>query len=359
MHYQAERTNGCRISDSWTYRNLKTAILENELLRVVVLVDKGADIYQLIHKQSDTDFLFRSPWGVRDPSKFIPTTGWPAGKWLDVYEGGWQSMFPAAGFPSNHNGTELGLHAEVNTIPWDCEITEDTPDQVSLRCWVKGVRMPFSGEKTLTLKSNSPILHIQETITNEGEEPEMCVWGQHIALGSPFLSEDCILDLPGGKITHASEWHPNNRFKPDHESRWPTTKGKDGTDIDLHLIPPKQSKIMDLGHFSELPEGWYAVTNRKLDLGFGVVFPKDIYKYLWYWQVFGGGSGYPWYSRTYNVGIEPASAPPAGLESAVANNTALKFDAGESKTADLKVVAFSGVNGVSKITNDGVIVPRD
>ena len=44
MHYRIERNYGCRISDSWTYRGHKTAIIENEILRVVVLIDKGADI---------------------------------------------------------------------------------------------------------------------------------------------------------------------------------------------------------------------------------------------------------------------------------------------------------------------------
>ena len=66
-HYQLERNHGCRVSDAWTFRGLKTAVIENELLRVVVLIDKGADIYQFVHKPSDTDFLWRSPWGVRDP----------------------------------------------------------------------------------------------------------------------------------------------------------------------------------------------------------------------------------------------------------------------------------------------------
>ena len=100
MHYQLERTHGCRISDAWAYRGLKTAIIENKILRVVVLIDKGADIYQLVHKPTDTDFLWRSPWGVRDPSKFIPTTGSPTNVWLDVYEGGWQTVLPGGGFPS-------------------------------------------------------------------------------------------------------------------------------------------------------------------------------------------------------------------------------------------------------------------
>ena len=44
MHYQNERNYGCRVSDSWTYRGLRTAIIENELLRIVILIDKGADV---------------------------------------------------------------------------------------------------------------------------------------------------------------------------------------------------------------------------------------------------------------------------------------------------------------------------
>ena len=67
--YQLERNHGCRVSDAWTFRGLKTAVIENELLRIVVLIDKGADIYQFVHKPSDTDFLWRSPWGCPRPDR--------------------------------------------------------------------------------------------------------------------------------------------------------------------------------------------------------------------------------------------------------------------------------------------------
>ena len=82
MHYDDERTSGCRVSDAWTYRGLKTVILENELIRVVVLADKGADVYSFVHKPTDTDFMWRSPWGVRDPKLFVPQSGWPVAPWL-------------------------------------------------------------------------------------------------------------------------------------------------------------------------------------------------------------------------------------------------------------------------------------
>ena len=94
MHYQNERNYGCRVSDDWSFRNNKVAIIENELIRVVVLVDKGADIYSFVHKPSDTDYMWRTVWGVRDTTKFLATTG--ESPWMDTYEGGWQSCAPTA-----------------------------------------------------------------------------------------------------------------------------------------------------------------------------------------------------------------------------------------------------------------------
>ena len=243
MQYQLERTHGCRISDAWTYRGLKTAVLENELVRVVVLIDKGADIYQFVHKPTDVDFLWRSPWGVRDPSVFLPTTGSPLGVWLDVYEGGWQTVLPGGGFPSQYGGAEMGLHAEVNTMPWDCQITEDTPDRVSMLCRVRTYRTPFLLEKTLTLTAGSAVLEVDEVLVNEGEEAAHCVWGEHITLGAPFLSEDCVIDLPGGTVfNHPTENHPNNRLRPGARTTWPWTEAKDGTLIDLSPHFPDQPR---------------------------------------------------------------------------------------------------------------------
>jgi len=360
MHYQLERTYGCRISDAWTYRGLKTAILENELLRIVVLIDKGADIYQFVHKPTDVDFLWRSPWGVRDPSKFLPTTGSPVGIWMDTYEGGWQTVLPAGGYAGNYKGADLGLHAEVNNMPWDCVITEDTPERVSMRCWVRTARLPFFFEKTLTLTSGSAALDIQETLVNEGEEPAHCVWGQHIALGAPFLSEDCVIDLPGGKlITHPQGYHPNNQLKAGYEGPWPMAPGRDGGQIDLSRIPPKSLRRYDMAYITDMPDGWYAITNQKLGVGFAVHWPKEVFKYLWFWQSLGGGFGYPWYGRTYNIGLEPfTSFSNQGLEGAVKNGTALEVQPGQKVSASIKAVAYTGKQRVARVEPDGRVVRR-
>ena len=89
-------------------------------------------------------------------------------------------------------------------------------------------------------------------------------------------------------------------------------------------------------------------------LGFGLVFPKELFRYLWYWQSLGGGFGYPFYGRAYNVGLEPfTSYPNLGLEAAIENGTALLTQPGQRVTASIKAVVFTGAQGVERIKPDG------
>ena len=356
MNYRNERNYGCRISDSWTYRGLKTAVLENEQLRVMVLIDKGADIYEFLHKPSDTDFVWRSPWGVRDPSKFVPTTGSPTELWLDQYEGGWQTVLPGGGFPSQYGDVQLGLHAEVNTVPWDSLVVEDTPDKVSLKCWVRTVRTPFYFEKTMTLNRDEAVLKTDEILINEGEETAHAVWGEHIAIGEPFLNENCVIDLPGGTIiTHPERFHPDNKLKPGFEGPWPLVEGEDGGHVDSSKIPPKSSRSYDMAYVRDMPEGWYAITDTNRGVGLGVAYPKDIFRYLWYWQSF-GGFGYPWYGRTYNIGLEPfTSYTNQGLSQAIENGTVLTLEAGQRVEASYTAVAYTGTQRVQGVSPDGTV----
>lgn len=356
MHYQDERTHGCRVSDAWTYRGLKTVVLENELIRVIVLADKGADVYSFVHKPTDTEFLWRSPWGVRDPRKFLPTTGSAESVWLDVYEGGWQTVVPHGGYPSTITGAELGLHAELNTLPWDAQIVSDGPDRVAARFWARGPRTPFFAEKTLSIEAGSGVLTVDESVTNEAEEPADCVWLEHIALGPPFLSSACRLDAPASTIVnHETQIEPRSKLQPGFRGPWPYSKSVDGATVDFREIPGKEERAVDMAYITEMAEGWYAVTNKEQGVGFGLSFPADVFKYLWFWRSF-GGYGYPWYGRTYNVGLEPCTSyDNGGLEQAIQNGTARRFEAGETVSVSIKAVAYTGAGEVTRVARDGTV----
>jgi hypothetical protein len=354
-NYGPELVHGARVDDGWTYRGLKTVIIENELVRAVVLADKGADIFSLVHKPSDTEYLWRSPWGVRDPSRFVPTTGDGVGLWVDFYEGGWQTVVPAGGRPAVYGNADLGQHGEACLMPWDCAVVEDGPGRAGLRCTARLARTPLVLTKELWLESGSPTLVVRETVTNVGAEPLPMVYGQHIALGPPFLSEHCVIDLPGGTVlTHPEAYSPNNRLQADTSSPWPKGILQDGSEVNLREVLGPDAKVDDQAYITDLADGWYAVTNTRTGVGLAVRFPHHLFRYLWFWQMFGGGVGYPWWGQTYDIGLEPfTSYPNLGLAEAIENGSALTINPGETIDAELRVTAYNATSGVSEVTADG------
>ena len=358
MLYQDERTYGCRISDAWTYRGLKTVVMENETLRVSILADKGADIFELVHKPSDTDFAWRTPWSVRDVTRWTPSTGDGPAVFHEVYIGGWNTIAPTGGPPQVYAGVQIGQHTEANLMPWDALITEDTAERVTATLRCRTVRAPFFIEKSVTLESGSNVLSITESLTNEAEEEAEAQWGQHVALGEPFLTPRCRLDLPGAKFFAPGDRSPS-RIKPGSTGEWPMAEDEDGTPVDLRAFPAKSDRLHDYMVFKDLKEGWYAVTNPDRGIGIGVVFPTETFKYLWYWQVFGGGKGFPWYGRTYNVGLEPFSSLGAGQpEPGSTQRTSMRFAPGEKRTATVRAVVYKSTNGVTSISPDGLVQVR-
>ncbi len=360
MHYQDERNHGCRISDAWTYRGLKTAVMENEILRISVLADKGADIFELVYKPTDTDFMWRTPWSVRNQALWTPSTGWGEGIFHDLYIGGWNTIAPTGGFPQDYMGAEIGQHNETNLMPWDAQILEDSPARVSARFSVRAVRTPFWVEKTLTLERDSPILTVEDTLINEAEEPAPAQWGQHIALGAPFLTDRCILDIPDADFivpeAEGDELPTGNRLKAGQIGKWPEAQALDGSAVDLRRFPPKSERMVDYLSFKNLRGGWYAVTNPERGIGIGIAWDKAVFEYLWYWQVFGGHSGYPWYRRTYNVGLEPFTSLPSGIpEPGDEKSTSLIFQPGEARSSTVRAVVYEGSKGVEEIASDGAV----
>ncbi|MFN5933211.1 MAG: hypothetical protein ACK46D_02815, partial [Roseiflexaceae bacterium] len=81
-------THGCRISDEWMLRGMRTAVLENELIRVTVLLDRGAEIVELRHKPTDIDPLLRLPVPIHDPARVTGSIGGTVGNFMDMYLGG-------------------------------------------------------------------------------------------------------------------------------------------------------------------------------------------------------------------------------------------------------------------------------
>jgi galactose mutarotase-like enzyme len=351
--YLHERNFGCRVTEV-IYRGLRSFYLENELLRVLILADKGGDIVEFVHKPTDTDFLWRSPNGVRDPRGFVATAQRPEGAFLDFYPGGWQDCLPTGGDATDFAGTRHGPHGEFCLLPWQAQLTADEPETVTLELRARGYRTPLFVTKRFTLQRGRPVLFVHERVVNEGAEAFDLVWGQHPAFGPPFLDASCVVDLPAATV-HADDRQPTHRYRPG-TSAWPLAHGRDGTLIDISKIPPPDVRTHDTVFLTDLSAGWYAVTNTGRSVGFGMCWPLEVYPAIWFWQSYGGAFGSPWFGRSYNIALEPWTTAATSVNAACANGTARTLAPGAVLAVDFCAVAYSGLQQITAIHPDGTVV---
>ena len=89
----------CTINEITLGRTMRALRIENDLLAVTVLLDKGADIYELVYKSKNIDVLWKSPWGMKEPARGFDSAFDSSTAWLEAYAGGWQVLFPNGGTP--------------------------------------------------------------------------------------------------------------------------------------------------------------------------------------------------------------------------------------------------------------------
>jgi len=335
------RAHDCRFLP-FTLANMRALLLENDLLRVVVLLDKGGDIIEFRHKAKDIDFMYHFEDGLRAPD------GAP-GAFLRSYEGGWQELFPNIGDACDYRGAALDVHGEAFMRAWDMDVLKDTGEEVSVRLSVSLQTMPFDLEKILTIRLHQPALFIAQRAVNRGGAPLPCMWGQHPALGGLFLASPVLIDMPKGRgVTYHTSFHP--AFPANHAFDWPQAGG-----LDLSVMPAIQGKWAGLCALSHLSENWYACTSPSLGVGFGLAFDPAVYRHLWLWMVYNGYEHYPWYGRTRTIAIEPYSSLPDNLPGAIEAGEALWIDPGEQLETWVTAVCYAYDGHVRGIGRDGSV----
>ena len=352
MDYRSDRNCGCRITE-FCHRNLKFLTLENELIKITLIPDKGADVYELIYKPKDIDFMWKAPGGVRDAIHTKMTAPDPTGSFLDYYEGGWQECLPGGG-PYLENGAVIGLHGEACMLPWDFCVLRDEEDFCEVQLSCKTYRYPLAVKKTVQIKKGIPVVYFSECIGNRGNEDLEIMWGHHPAVGKPFLNEYCRIDVPATDyLMLGTNFCPGNKMQPELTGKWPMAQTMDGVAVDLTWVPAEHAKNGNLIYLSGLKEAWFAVTDTRKKLGYGMCWDKEVFPYVWYWQVAQGVAGHPWYSATYNIAMEFWSAYPSGREAARQKTGLTNLSAqGEMKTRYCFVV-YEGLDGVAHIDSRG------
>jgi galactose mutarotase-like enzyme len=335
------------VSETEQYGGARTLVLENSRISVSLLVEKGTDIVEFRRKDTDVNVLFEAPHNWQSPtSGYVPSLDHGT-NWMDYYPGGWQDCLPLAGNAPSAHGAEYGIHGESSLLPWEYEIIESDDERVRVACTCELVRYPFAVQRTFTLERNSSTLVIDESIENLGRVRLPFVWLQHVAFGSPLLSDDTRIDLPGAEVQVEDEPQGESPLDWGESFSWPVSDS--GTD--LSRVPPADAGVHDLSYLHTLSEGWYAITNPTLDLGAAVSFDEELFESIWCWRACGGFRSSPFFGREYVLGFEPATGWPASdvPDSHEQSGTQKQIRPDERVETTIEMTLFRGHDRVTSI----------
>jgi galactose mutarotase-like enzyme len=274
--------------------------LENEALRVGVLPEKGADIFELIHRPSGIQMLIEMPGGLKPPS------GHPQTEFLENYEGGWQELFPNHGDACEFRGQTLPMHGEVALLPWEAQVIQDNSNETCLHLQVRCQKTPFLLERTMRLRAGTAQLEILGRVTNLSDQACEFVWGHHVTLGEAFLDGQSRLDIPASTVlTPDVLFEPGTaRLAPGQTSPWPNARDRQGGTIDLASLPGRSAHSHDDAFLTGLGRGHFTVTSPRRGLRFSLEWNESLFPWIAFWQPYGGAEVAP-FTGMYGVGIEP------------------------------------------------------
>jgi hypothetical protein len=311
----------------------ESVVLENDALRVSVLPEKGADIYELVDVRTGVDVLFKGPWGLQPPgAPRLEGSGDADDAFMWNYEGGWQELLPSVNEACTYRGQRIPFHGEVASLPWEYEIVDDG----AVRLWTRCRRTPFLLERVMRVRDNA--LELDGTVTNESDEPAHFVWGQHCVVGPPFLEPGCRLEIPARTIVTTPElWEPATaRIEARQRVSWPHAPLRAGGTVDLRDIPGPETGSHDDLYVTDLDDGRLTVTNPRLGLAFRLEWDPAVFGWIVLWMPYGGAIEKP-LTGSYALGVEPWTSRLC-LEQALEASEAVELEGGASLGTTVRAV---------------------
>ena len=181
-------------------RELRALRLETEHLSATILLDQGADILELSHKQRGVDVLWKVPYPVREPGVGPTPAGDSFQQWIHYYRGGWQTILPNYGPAVSYHGSMLDFHGEAARRPWKLD-SEMCEERVEIEVSTELSSLPLAIKRRISLSADSPVMDLVESVTNCSADPVDLMWAHHPVFGAPLLSPDSRL-YTGARLIH-------------------------------------------------------------------------------------------------------------------------------------------------------------
>lgn len=297
------------IEDRWSFNGVKIIEVYNDMIYLQMAPELGGLIWTIYDKTKNVNILGK----VRELKSLSYFDGLIKNKdFLDLsFVGGWYDIIPNPGYFNEFGGASYGLHEETPYLPWTAYYDKYEGDKVSMN--INLVKVPLSIQKEIRIEKT--IITVTETVRNNSSEQIKFGWLHHPFFGEEVINGDTSLKLPPCNIEVDSNIEKNKSIlKPNFTGEWPFCETLSGGYADLSKLPDKgKENIEDLVYLSNLERGEAIFQNNLKGFKYKVTWDPNVFKYLWLWRAFGGGSGYPWYGNIYGLGMELASGYPSGI----------------------------------------------
>lgn len=318
---------------------LRSMLLENSFLRVVVLPEVGSKIWQIRYKPLEADLLWNNP-------DLGPAHQSLHASYDDTWSGGWDELFPndEAG---ELLGRDLPDHGELWTGEWLAEPV-DAAGAEGLRMRFETPVSHFLIEKTVLLRPASPMLEVRYRLTNRGAEHFPFLFKLHPAFA---VSEQHRIDFPAMMVRREPEFAGTLEGAPLTFS-WPDAHVGDKA-IDLRQVPDERSGALHFFYGTEMAAGWCGITNRANRLAAAVRFDPEVFSSCWLFATHGG-----W--RDLNVAVlEPATGYPYKMQSMIDQGHARWLAPGEILETAVLFTVQEGLQSIGGVEENGLILPGD
>lgn len=327
------------VHDGLEVHGLRGIVLENSMMRVVVLPEAGAKVWQIHYKPLHVDVLWNNA-GLAPARQALHAS------YDDTWSGGWDELFPndEAG---DVGGYALPDHGELWTGAWDAVLCEDA-NKAEIKLSYTTPVTHFFAEKTLKLRPQSAVLEVNYKLTNEGAKALPFLWKLHPAFA---VSAEHRIDFPAMMVVREPAFEGTLAGAPP-AFKWPDAAMGDAV-VDLRQVPDARSGAVHFFYGTELAAGWCGITNRANGLAAALRFDAEVFASCWLFATHGG-----W--KDLNVAVlEPATGYPFNMKAMIDAEQARWLKPGESLETTVLFSMQEGMRSIGGVEADGRIVAGD
>ena len=304
--------------DRIRWRGREACLVGNDLVELIHLTGGGHIVdYHFREKNCDVNPFWVPRWKTLEPFRFKPEKhtriyGEPeTGRVLSGIAGH-SLCLDLFGMPSPEE-SKFGetIHGEAGVSKWKFSL-KTRKDQATLLFSVRLPRAALAFRRSLFLRRGESVIYVRETVKNERKLDQFFQWQQHATLGAPFLSRDCVIEVPGARgRTYPSGYEGRELLKSDTEFQWPNAPRFDRGRVDLRraLTTPSRGFVAGVQIAPNRNHAFACALNWRLSLVIGYCFRRDDFPWIALWEENGSRRYSPWRGREKTRGLEFGSSP--------------------------------------------------